>query len=94
MEIESSIESMDGRSVGVYKKVKLLLLSVANHHVFIEEALVIILYEIRSILNQRQLTAIRDNCKHFEVLTPSHSLIGAYSPNLLSGIFINSEMNH
>ena len=42
-----------------------------------EKALVIILCKTRSILNQQTLAGISDDCRDFEVLTPSHSLIGA-----------------
>ena len=63
--------------------------------VFTKEALVTILCEIENILNQHPLTAISNECKDFEVLTPSHfQVIGDYSPNLLPGIFTNSEINH
>ena len=33
---------------------------------------------IRSILNQQPLAGISDDCRDFEVLTPSHFLIGVY----------------
>ena len=68
------------------KEVKRSLKSVTNHQVFTEETLVTILCEIKSILNQQPLTAISDDCKGFEVLIPSHFLIGAYSPNLPPGV--------
>ena len=61
---------------------------------FTEETLVTVLREIESILNQQPLTAISNDCNDFEVLTPSHSLTGAYSPNLPPGVFSNSEINH
>ena len=37
------------------------------------------------------MTTISDDCKDFEVLTPSRFLIGAFSSNLTPGIFNNSE---
>ena len=80
--------------VSLIKQVKRSLKSVTNHQVFTKETLVTILCEIKSILNQQPLTAISDDCQDFEVLTPSHFLIGAYSPNLLPGVFSNSEINH
>ena len=73
------------------KQAKRSLKSVTNHQVFTEEALVTILCEIKSILNQRPMTTISNDCKDFEVLTPSHFLIGAFSSNLTPGIFNNSE---
>ena len=57
-----------------------------------QEELVTIFCEIESILNQTPLTPTSNDCKDFEVLVPSHFLIGAYSPN--TGVFSNSEINH
>ena len=85
---------MGGVWVSLIKEVKRSLKLVTNHQVFTKEKLVTILFEIESILNQQPLTASSDECQDFEVLTPSHFLIGAYSPNLPPGVFSNSEINH
>ena len=79
---------MEGVWDSLIKEVKRSLKSVTNHQVFTEETLVTILCEIKSILNQQPLTAISDDCKGFEVLIPSHFLIGAYSPNLPPGVHL------
>ena len=84
---------MGGVWESLKKQVKRSLKSVTNHQVFTEKTLVTIFCEIESILNQRPLTAISDDCQALEVLTPSHFLIGAYLPNLPPGLFSNSETN-
>ena len=85
---------MGGVWESLIKQVKQSLKFITNHQAFTEKTLVTIFCEIESILNQRPLTAISDDCQAFEVLTPSHFFIGAYSPNLSPGLFSNSETNH
>ena len=52
------------------------------------------LCEIEFTVNQRPLTAISDDIKDYDVLTPNHFIKGETNADLTTGQFDNSQINY
>ena len=74
--------------------VKRSIKTITFDQIFTEEALYTFLCEIQFIVNQRPLTAISDDIRNYEGLTPNHFIIGETNANLTTGQFDNSQISY
>ena len=85
---------MGGAWESLTKTLKRLLKAITSDRIFTEEALYTFLCETEFIVNQQPSTAISEDIRDYDVLSPNHFIIGETNANLTSGQFDNSQINY
>ena len=84
---------MGGAWESLIKTVTRSLKATTLDRIFTEEALYTFLCEIEFTVNQRTLTAISDDIRDYDVLTPNHFIKGETKADLTTGQLDNSQIN-